>query len=76
MKIKNYYLDAFPNDELGKDINPDATFIGLTSALSDGDDVYDYIGVGDSIVRERVFGKLADIMGVPYNVIYKMWQKS
>ena len=29
--------------------------------------------LGDSLVRERVFDKLAEIMGVDYNYIYEQW---
>jgi hypothetical protein len=74
--IRKYYMDTFPTDDMGKDINPKATFKGLNQALEDRvDNIYDYIGVGDSIVRERLFSKLADIMGVSYDVIYDKWEK-
>ena len=74
--IKNYYLNEYPTDELGADINPRADFDGLLMVLNEGDDVYEYLGVTDSLVRERVFEKLANIMGVEYNVIYDMWLSS
>lgn len=74
--IKNYYLNEYPTDELGADINPRADFDGLLMVLNEGDDVYEYLGVSDSLVRERVFQKLADIMGVDYNQIYDMWLSS
>jgi hypothetical protein len=71
--IRNYYLEAFPTDELGIEINPEATFAGLQKVLDNFEDVYEYIGVGDSLVRERVFDKLAITMGVEYDVIYSQW---
>ena len=74
--IKNYYLNEYPTDDLGADINPKADFDGLLMVLNEGDDVYEYLGVTDSLVRERVFEKLANIMGVEYNVIYDMWLSS
>ena len=64
---------TFPSDDLAGDIDPDATFEGLNEALLKGEDVYDYIGVGDSVVRERVFAELADREGVEYGVIYDTW---
>jgi hypothetical protein len=73
MKIREYYLEAFPTDELGIEINPEATFAGLQKVLDNFEDVYEYIGVGDSLVRERVFDKLAITMGVEYDVIYSQW---
>lgn len=71
--IREWYMDAFPTDELGKDINPAATFDGLYSTLNAQDDPYNYIGVGDSVIRERCFGQLADELGVSYDKIYDLW---
>jgi len=35
--------------------------------------VYEYIGVGDSLIRERCFERLAEIAGVSYDEIYSKW---
>ena len=69
MNIKNYYLANFPTDELGLEINEEATFEGLFETLDRYRDVYDYIGVLDSIVRERIFERLCEIMGCEYDVV-------
>jgi hypothetical protein len=66
MKIREFYLENYPTDELGIEIDPTATFGGLYQALGDYDDVYEYIGVGDSLIRERLFEKLAEITGHEY----------
>lgn len=71
--INEFYTQNFPTDELGIDINPTATFGGLFRALDNYEDIYEYIGVGDSLVRERVFEQLAIIMGVSYDEIYSQW---
>ena len=71
--LRRYYVETFPSDDMGTDINPKATFRGLYKALEEHKDVYEYIGVGDSLVRERLFSELADIKGVRYNKIYDMW---
>ena len=73
MKIKDYYVSEFPTDDLGVEINPEATFDGLFYVLDNYSDVYEYLGVYDSVVRERVFEKLAEVMGVPYNEVYDQW---
>jgi len=70
MNIKNYYLKAFPSDDLGEEINANATFNGLLENITEP---YSYLGVYDSIVRERVFDKLATLKGVPYTEIYNLW---
>jgi len=74
MNIKEFYLNTYPTDELGVELIETATFVGLLDVLyNNTKDVYDYIGVGDSLVRERVFVRLAEILEVPYDYIYKLW---
>lgn len=71
--IKNWYTHYYETDELGQEINSMATFNDLHRALLDGKDVYKVIGVGDSLVRERLFDELAILLGVSYEVVYNMW---
>lgn len=76
MKIKTWYTKQFKTDELGHEIAENATFEGLFEALDNYKDVYKYIGVADSLVRERVFQKLAEIMQVEYSYIYEQWLRA
>lgn len=71
--IKEYYLKTFPTDELGYELNDNITFSDLFIALDNYKDVYEFLGVDDSIVRERVFGELSVVMNVDYNYIYNQW---
>ena len=71
--IKNWYTHYYETDELGQEINSMATFNDLHRALLDGRDVYEVIGVGDSLVRERLFDELAILLGVSYEDVYNMW---
>lgn len=73
MTIKEFYLNNYPTDELGIEINEKATFAGLVTILFGDMDVYDYIGVGDSIVRERLFEELANQLNTSYDYVYNMW---
>ena len=73
MTIKEYYMDNFPQDELGVELNENATFVGLLNCLYEGNDVYDYIGEGDSLIRERLFEKLAIDTNKPYDYIWDLW---
>jgi len=68
--IKKWYTTTFPTDELGVEINPNATFLGLIGNIGD---VYEYIGVVDSIVRERLFERIAEIMECSYDEVYNLW---
>ena len=72
-KVSVWYTSAFPTDECGNDIDKNATFRGIIETLVGKRDFYDYIGVGDSIIRERCFSKLADITGLDYDYFYYAW---
>ena len=71
--IREYYMENFPTDELGIEINENATFEGLAFELDNWGDIYEYIGVGDSMVRERLFWALSQITATPYNDLYAKW---
>jgi len=73
MEIRNYYIEKFPHDELGVEINKNATWVGLLKTLNTGGQVYDYLGVGDSLIRENCFAELANLIGVDYNELYYKW---
>lgn len=73
MNIKNYYLETYPTDTLGLQINEDATFAGLLNTLIKGVLVYKYVGVYDSVIRERLFKKLAKDMQLDYGDVYLLW---
>lgn len=75
-KIKDWYTKNYPTDDLGEELNDNITFKGLWGMMSQGYDVYEVLGVGDSIVRERVFEKLSEILGVDYDVVYNKWLQS
>ena len=72
MNIRKFYLEAFPTDELGLEIDPKANFESLWLAIR-GDMVYEYIGVSDSVVRERLFEKFSELTGHDYDYIYQEW---
>jgi hypothetical protein len=76
MTIKEFYLESYPSDELGVEINENATFVGLLNTLHTKCDVYQYIDVYDSVVRERLFSELAYQQQVSYNIIYDLWLQS
>ena len=73
MNIKQYYMKQFPEDSIGKEIKEGITFLGLRNILYGDYDVYDYIGVGDSLVRERLFEQLSKDIGQDYGFVYDLW---
>lgn len=71
-KIRDFYMWKYPQDELGAELS-DVSFGDLLAALVAKRDVYEVIGEGDSIIRERLFERLADLVGVGYDTIYELW---
>ena len=57
-------------------INNKITFEDLFIVLDTYKDVYEALNVWDSVIRERVFGKLAEIMKVDYDYIYEQWLRA
>lgn len=71
--VKKWYCRAFPSDDVGRHLNSEITFKDLYTTIKSGLDFYNTIGAGDSLVRERLFAKLAQINRVSYDTIYNMW---
>lgn len=72
--VKEWYIENYPNDELGKEIS-NVSWEGLFNSLDYNANVYETIGVSDSIVRERIFEGLALKTGMSYDDIYQQWLK-
>lgn len=75
-KVKEWYMTEYPDDELGEEMNKDITFYDLFVVLDTYKSVYDALNVWDSIIRERTFSKLAEVMNVDYNYIYEQWLRA
>lgn len=75
-KLREFYIGTFPDDRIGIEIDPNATFYDLFLTLDQYGDVYECIGIADSVVRQRMFAKLAEIMGVGYGEIYEQWMRA
>ena len=73
MNIKEFYLNEYPTDELGSELKENITFSGLLNNLFTENNIYDYIGVGDSIIRERLFSQLSIQLNKEYDYVYNLW---
>jgi antirestriction protein len=74
--VKKWYTKTYPTDDLGQEIKSDIDFWLLWKYMSQGYEIYNILGVYDSLVRERVFEKLSQILGIDYNVVYQKWLNS
>jgi hypothetical protein len=74
--IKDYYTSVFPSDDLGKELPLNITFYDIFNALDNYSSVYSLMGnADDSIIRERLFERLAILIEVDYDYIYNQWMK-
>lgn len=71
-KVGEWYMKEHSSDDMGALINPDITFEDLYNAIGQSD-IYSLLGVGDSVIRENCFAKLAEIKRVDYSDIYNKW---
>lgn len=71
--IKKWYVKAYPTDSLGPNLV--GNFAGALETMAKGGDIYEYMAVGDSLVREHLFARLAEMLGLDYDHIYYLWLK-
>lgn len=72
-KIRDWYIETYPHDELARSISESVTFEDVFETLDRRKDVYQLLGVTDSMIRENIFSELATIMEVNYDYIYDQW---
>lgn len=68
----DWYAKKFKTDKKMAPKNG-VTFEQLYESLKKGENIYDKMGVDDSIVRERVMSEMADRLGVEYDHVYDLW---
>lgn len=76
LNVKEWYRGEYPTDDLVEEIKDTVTFEDIFEALDNYRDIYNEIGTTDSLVRERIFNRLATLMEVDYDYIYDQWLKS
>ena len=73
-ELKNWKLcEQTEKDELFEEANANCSLFDIAEALAHGKDVYIAMGFGDSICREICFEALAELLQLPYDVIYFLW---
>ncbi|MDE6028734.1 MAG: ssDNA-binding domain-containing protein [Clostridiales bacterium] len=72
--VKKWYVRTFPSDEIASTLSDSVTFDDVRRTILDGKDIYATLGgSADSVVRERVFRGLADVLNVDYGAVYNDW---
>lgn len=73
-KVRDLFKFMYPYDNDYELIYKNVTFGDVYKALEDAKDIYMVIGVDiTSYMREFIFEKLGEILGVEYEIIYYMW---
>jgi hypothetical protein len=72
-EIKTWYLSTYSDDKQGVNIKWDITFEQAAYCLKSKDDFYEFIGVEDSVIRERIFWKIAELYEIEYSAVYNQW---
>jgi len=72
-EVRAYYMDKYATDELGAEMRRGVTFKDVFNTLDNRACVYDLLNVHDSLVRERVFEALSEIMKCEYDYIFSQW---
>jgi hypothetical protein len=72
-EIKTWYLSTYSDDKQGVNIKWDITFEQAAYCLKSKEDFYEFIGVEDTIIRERIFEKIAELYEIDYSVVYNQW---
>lgn len=73
IKVKDNYTEIHPTDYLGNNIDDSLTYYDIYVGMANGKDIYEMLNVSDSLVRERVFMSLSELMDVDYIFIYYLW---
>ena len=73
--VKDFYAKTYPTDDMVDYMNDNITFQQVLNELIKGNgyNIYEIIGVSDSLIRERVFLGLSEIMNLEYEYIYELW---
>jgi hypothetical protein len=78
-EIKTWYLSTYPDDKQGVNIKWTITFEQAYNCLKSKEDfygfigIYEFIGIDDSVIRERIFSKIAELYEIDYSVVYNQW---
>lgn len=77
--VRDWYKKEYPTDDYAEDIKANITFEDIIALLLSDDnyegseEFYSVVGDVDSVIRERIFDKLADLYKVSYDTIYDAW---
>lgn len=78
INIKEWYSSEYKDDTMSERINEELTFYDLFMCMcfrlhAEETDIYSLLNVSDSLIRERIFGKMSEILNNDYKIVYNLW---
>ena len=74
--VKAWYLEEY-EDDYAERLPDGVEFYDYVIALNKREDVSNLMGeAADSIIRERIFGRIAYVLEIDYADIYEIWLDS
>lgn len=73
LPVREWYMREFADDPMGERLRQNLTWADLLERMRCGENFHEIINVCDTVVRERIFTRLAEMLLVPYEVIYQLW---
>lgn len=74
--VRRELMRLHKNDPLCEEVDPRITFRHVLITLLQEKNIYDVLGVDDSVIREYTFQALCDIVGCDYDFPYELWLNS
>ena len=73
--VAEWYQGVYQSDPCGSQINTNMTFDDVIDLINNPDpsEFYKGIGVGDSLVRERIFDEISEMLTTDYGEVYDIW---
>ena len=71
--VHQWYVSKYPDDDQAVGLRRGFTFMDVIDAINDGRDIYKVIGIGDSVIRERIMDEAAWRYEIDYSSIYNTW---
>lgn len=70
--VKKWYHECYPDDSLWKEIDPRVSFGDILQMMQEKKNIYPRIA-DDSVIRERVFWEIADLLHTDYDTVFTLW---
>lgn len=71
--VRDWYMKSYPKDVMRHQVNKDVTFRDVVECLNRNQNPMNMIGTHDPLVRDRIFGKVAVLSNVSFDVVNNKW---